>query len=102
MYGKKCLKLDNIIRHLNCENAYMDWIKLFPDDETEELANEDFNSEEKFKDLLRYFFYLYKKYRKHGLYTDDMTIIKDAHYIDSKLDLNPIEIIKKGSKKYGN
>lgn len=95
MYGKKCMKLDNIIRCLNNENAYLDWRRTFPDDETEELADSDFNTKEDFRFLMNCFIYIYKKYHKSGLYTNNEIIIRDAHFIDDKLNLKPIEIIKR-------
>ena len=63
--------MNTIIKSMNDESAYSEWIYLIPDgaddDELQEIAEED---DETFKDACDLFAELIKGYVKYGLYID--------------------------------
>lgn len=63
--------MNTIIKSMNDESAYNEWIWIIPDeaddDELMEIAEED---EETFEDACKLFAKLVKKYMKYGLYID--------------------------------
>lgn len=63
--------MNTIIKSMNDESAYNEWIWIIPDeaddDELMEIAEED---EETFEDACKLFAKLVKKYMKYGMYID--------------------------------
>ena len=63
--------MNTIIKSMNDESAYNEWIWIIPDeaddDELMEIAEED---EETFEDACKLFAKLVKKYIKYGMYID--------------------------------
>lgn len=85
-------KLNEIMMSMNNEEAYYGaWIYLWPDGETREQCQVDFNTAESYKELQNLFERVYKAYHKDGLYTKNQNIVDYAHKIDKKLGLPEIK-----------
>lgn len=60
--------MDNIITHLNDENAYMKWIQVVPDCATQDDFEAIADNEELFDSTVYLFKDLMDKYMKNGIY----------------------------------
>ncbi len=84
-------KLNEIMMAMNNEEAYYgSWIYLWPDGESREQCQVDFNTPESYKELQELFERVYKAYHKDGLFTKNQAIVDYAHKIDKKLGLPEI------------
>ena len=60
--------MNNVVKHLNDENAYMHWITVVPD-EAEQADFEDIaDDEELFDEVVYLFKNIMKRYLKNGIY----------------------------------
>ena len=60
--------MNNVVKHLNDENAYMHWITVVPD-EAEQADFEDIaNDEELFDEVVYLFKNIMEQYLKNGIY----------------------------------
>lgn len=60
--------MNNVVRHLNDENAYMHWITVVPD-EAEQADFEDIaDNEELFDEAVYLFKNIMERYLKNGIY----------------------------------
>ena len=98
--GEKAWMLNQIIAHMNNEEAYYDgWLYIWPDGESFEECLEHFGEDEDYKELEKEFIYRYsnKEYHNDGLYANSRTpneVIEAAQYWDAKLKLPLICVLK--------
>lgn len=60
--------MNNVVKHLNDENAYMHWITVVPD-EAEQVDFEDIaDDEELFDEVVYLFKNIMERYLKNGIY----------------------------------
>lgn len=94
-YWRKAMALNDIIRHMDDEDAYGNWIYVWPDGETAEQAKQDFGTEKDYRELEDFFIKVYKAYHDDGgLYAPSKEVADAAHGWDAKLGLKPIKVIK--------
>ena len=86
-------KLNEIIASMNNEEAYYDsgWLYIWPDGESKEDCEWDFNTKDAYEELRQLFEKVYKEYHDDGLYTNNPDILEYAHKVDAKLGLEPIQ-----------
>ena len=60
--------MNNIIIHLNDEDAYMNWIQVVPDGATQDDFESIADDEELFDDVVYLFKDLMERYMKNGIY----------------------------------
>ena len=60
--------MNNIMVHMNDENAYMKWITVVPDGADEEDFKAIADDEELFDETVYLFKYLMERYMKNGIY----------------------------------
>lgn len=94
-YWRKAMALNDIIGHMDDEDAYGNWIYVWPDGETAEQAKQDFGTEKDYRELEDFFIKVYKAYHDDGgLYAPSKEVADAAHGWDAKLGLKPIKVIK--------
>ena len=93
-YGEKAWQLNEIISHMNNENAYGGgWLYIWPDGTEKEECLEIFGDKEDYEDLESAFKRYYKAYHKDGLFDPSEEVLGWAREWDKKLGLSPIEEI---------
>ena len=99
-YGERAWLLGEIMIYLNDESGYYSgWLYIWPDGENWEQCMDDFGDEESYKELEEAFIPRYSDEEIHeaGLYSRKpipTAVVDAAHYWDSVLGLEPIELIK--------
>ena len=97
-YGQKAWELGQIMIAMNDEDAYYasGWLYIWPDGETREECEDDFNDKESYEELEKTFIDIYsdEDYHEGGLYTKLPEVIEWAHEWDKKLELEPIEVLQ--------
>ena len=98
-YHVLCWKLYELMSSMNDENAYMHFIYVWPDGETKEQCEQDFNTKSEYEELLDLAERIYKGYHDDGLFIPnpekEKEVIELAHEFDKKLGLEPITIYTK-------
>ncbi len=92
-------KLYELMSSMNDENAYMHFIYVWPDGETKEQCEQDFNTKESYEELLELAERIYKGHHDDGLFIQnpekEKEVINLAHEFDKKLGLDDITIYTK-------
>ena len=95
-YGVLAWRLNEIISHMNDEEAYYgSWLYIWPDGETMADCNSDFGDKESYKELEESFIRKYKAYHSDGICIykeEDRKILKWANAWDKKLGLEKIKV----------
>ena len=93
-FGEKAWQLNEIIEHMNDEEAYWgNWLYVWPDGSSKQEAIEIFSAKPYYDELEKVFKEVYKEYHKDGLYKASSTVVARAHEWDKKLGLPEIEAI---------
>ena len=60
--------MNNVVKHLNDENAYMHWITVVPDEAEQEDFEDIADDEELFDEAVYLFKNIMERYLKNGIY----------------------------------
>jgi len=95
-YGVLAWRLNEIISHMNDEEAYYgSWLYIWPDGETKQDCNSDFGDKESYSELEECFIRKYKAYHSDGICIykeEDRKILEWANAWDKKLGLEKIKV----------
>ena len=101
-YGEKAFWLNEIIAHMNNEEAYYSsgWLYIWPDGTNSNDVDDYFGTPEAYEELENLFKKVYRRYHRDGLYSSKgigEDLLKRAHEWDDKLEL--VHIVDVGKEK---